>query len=187
MDNFNEEMGHIGNPQFMGQQLGAVSIEKVRGFIKRQKRLKGYNFEAPVGTSSFDLNLSGTARLLLGIAVYGKCETPAAPALTAIPSGAALAGKLDSAIGAYKQAAVAAEAVDSGCCWCGFEQIETLQFTVNNEIVIDTLDPNFLSYKFNTNEYYYIPRPLSGTDQLTLKFVNSGAIAETCKVVIYYI
>ena len=164
MDNFNEEMGHIGNQQFMGQQWGAVSIEKVRGFIKRQKRLKGYNFEAPVGTSSFDLNLSGTARLLLGIAVYGKCETPAVPA------------------------ALAAEpTADSGCCWCGFEQIETLQFTVNNEIVIDTLDPNFLSYKFNTNEYYYIPRPLSGTDQLTLKFVNSGAIAETCKVVIYYI
>lgn len=150
MDNFNEEMGHIGNPQFMGQQLGAISIEKVRGFIKRQKRLKGYNFEAPVGTSSFDLNLSGTARLLLGIAVYGTNH-------------------------------------DDSSCWCGFAQIETLQFTVNNEIVVDTLDPNFLSYKFNTNEYYYIPRPLSGTDQLTLKFVNSGAIAETCKVVIYYI
>lgn len=191
MDNFNEEMGHIGNPQFMGQQLGAVSIEKVRALIKRQKRLKGYSFEVPVGTSSFDLNLSGTARLLLGVALYGKCEVAPTTALTAIPTGAPLAGKLDTVSGAYKQAAisVSAAATDTptGCCWCGFEMVETMQFTVNNEIVVDTLDPNFLSYKFNNNEYYYIPRPLSGTDQLTMKFVNTGTATETVKVVIYYI
>lgn len=197
MDNFNEEMSHIGNPQFMGQQLGAISIEKVRGFIKRQKRLKGYNFDVPVGTSSFDLNLSGTARLLLGIAVYGKCEVAAPAPAVAIPAGAAKLGVLDAIENAYAEVRVEAQKVAingsnvidtaTGCCWCGFEMIETLQFTVNNEIVVDTLDPNFLSYKFNTNEYYYIPRPLSGTDQLTLKFVNSGTAAETCKVVIYYI
>jgi len=130
----------------MGQQLGTVSIEKIRAFIKRQKRLKGYNYSATVGTSSFDLNLSGTARLLLGIAVL-----PADPLATS------------------------------------FEQISAMQFTVNNEIVIDTLNPNFLTNKLNNNEYYFIPRPLSGTDTLTLKFVNTGGEVEGINVVLYYI
>ena len=153
-DNFNEEMGHIGNPQFMGQQLGTVPIEKIRGFIKRQKRLKGYSYEVPVGASSFDLNLSGTARLLLGIAV--------------LPKTVSVEG-------------------DAPICYCGFSEITAMQLTINNEIVVDTLNPNFLTYKFNTNEYYYIPRPLSGTDQITLKFVNTGANLEGIEVVLYYI
>lgn len=160
-DNFSEEMGHIGNPQFMGQQLGAVSIEKVRAMIKRQKRLKGFAFDVPVGTSSFDINLSGTARLLLGLAV--------------LPDTLPVLSTEEPII------------LTDTTCFCGFAEIESLQFTVNNEIVIDTLNPNFLTSKFNNNEYYYIPRPLSGTDQITMKFVNSGTIAEKIKVVIYYI
>lgn len=152
MDNFKEEMGHIGGPQFMGQQLGNKSIDQVRSFIKRQKRLKGYSFTAPVGTSSFNLDLSGTARILLGIALFGKSQKTIAS--------------------------------DS---WNTFVEIESLQFQVNNEIVIDQLCPNFLTQQFNNNEYYYIPRPLSGTDELTLKFTNTGTQSETVKVVIYYI
>lgn len=155
-DNFSEEMAAIGQRQFPGMQTGAT-MEQVRSLIKRQKRLKGFSFNVPQGTSSFNLDLSGTARILLGIAVFGKVtggETPARLTPT--------------------------------CC-IPFTQIETLQFQVNNEIVIDQLDPNFLSFGFNNNEYYYIPRPLSGTDELTLKFNNTGTVTEVCKVVLYYI
>jgi hypothetical protein len=156
MDNFKEEMGFLNGPQFPGQQVNKnASIETIRSMIKRQKRLKGFSFICPVGTSTFDLNLSGTARILLGIAMYGKLV-------------------------------VEGEVVPSTCCQ-SFQNIETVQFTVNNEIVLDTLDPNFISFGLNTNEYYYIPRPLSGTDTLTLKFQNNGANAEQCRVVLYYI
>ena len=151
-DNFAEEMGAIGQRNFPGQQFGAT-IEQVRSFIKRQKRIKGYAFNVPQGASSFNLDLSGTARMLLGIAVYGVTSPRNSNASCCIP----------------------------------FTQIATLQFQVNNEIVIDQLDPNFLSFGFNNNEYYYLPRPLSGTDELTLKFVNSGTSTEVCKVVLYYI
>jgi hypothetical protein len=156
MDNFKEEMNFINSPQFPGQQLNKnVSIDAVRSLIKRQKRLKGYNFSCPVGTSTFNLDLSGTARVLLGIALYGRL---------------------------YREGTE----VTTECCK-SFSNIETVQFTVNNEIVIDSLDPNFLSFGFNNNEYYYIPRPLSGTDTLTLKFQNNGSLAEQCKIVLYYI
>jgi hypothetical protein len=45
-DNFNEEMNALNAPNFPGQQLGGVSIEQVRGLIKRQKRIKGFTFVA---------------------------------------------------------------------------------------------------------------------------------------------
>ena len=153
MDNFNEEMNAINAPQFMGQQLGKMSIEQVRSLIKRQKRIKGYTFNVPNGGGSFNLDLSGTARILLGIAMYGTIQESAT--------------------------------ASSSCC-IPFTQINTVQFKVNNEIVVDTLNPNFLSFGFNTNEYYYLPRPLSGTDELTLSFLNAG-VTETVNVVIYYI
>lgn len=144
MNNFAEEMNLINAPQFPGQQLGNKTIEQIRGIIKRQKRLKGYSFSVPTGGSSFNLDLSGTARILLGIALITKDAQ-------------------------------------------AFQEINTLQFQVNNEIVIDQVNPNFLTLYFNNNEYYYIPRPLSGTDELTLKFQNNGVNAEECEVIIYYI
>lgn len=144
MDNFKEEMNFINTPQFPGQQMGDKSIEQIRGIIKRQKRLKGYSFQVPTGASSFDLDLSGTARILLGIALVGQGGT-------------------------------------------GFTEITTVQFKVNNEIVIDQVSPNILTFYFNNNEYYYIPRPLSGRDQLTISFQNNGANTELCDFVIYYI
>jgi hypothetical protein len=152
-ENFNNEMNFINAPQFPGQQMGAKSIEDVRNIIKRQKRLKGYDFQVAQGTSEFNLDLSGTARILLGIALFGE----------------------------------SARVGEAYSCWCTFNQVETMSFTVNNEIVIDQLNPNFLSPQFNTNEYYFIPRPLSGTDILTLKFTNPGVVTEAVKVVLYYI
>ena len=151
-DNFKEEMNFMNTPQFPGQQISGKSIEEIRSIIKRQKRLRGYQFICPQGSSEFNLNLSGTARILLGIAFIGiPLETGAT-----------------SAFG-------------------NFVSVTQCQFTVNNEIVIDQLDPNFLTQYINNNEYYYIPRPLSGTDQLTMKFINTGAAAETVNMVLYYI
>ena len=150
IDNFSEEMNFINAPQFPGQQLGKMSIDGVRALIKRQKRLKGFVHVAPPGESELNLDLSGTARILLGLALLPYVD-----------------------------------AEDSSNSW--FISISKVQFTVNNEIVIDQLDPNFLTQQFNNNEYYYIPRPLSGTDVLTLKFTNTGIKAEKLRLVIYYI
>jgi hypothetical protein len=113
-DNFNEEMAAIGQRQFPGGQFGA-NIEQVRSLIKRQKRLKGYSFNVPQGASSFNLDLSGTARILLGIAVFGK---------------------------------VTDREVDPGTCCIPFTQIETIQFQVNNEIVIDQLRSKLFIFWF---------------------------------------
>ena len=158
-DNFKEEMNFMNTPQFPGQQISGKSIEEIRSIIKRQKRLRGYQFICPQGSSEFNLNLSGTARILLGIAFYGtRCDPRDEQASTSVN--------------------------DSFGSFC---QVTQCQFTVNNEIVIDQLDPNFLTPVFNNNEYYYIPRPLSGTDQLTMKFINAGSMAETVNMVLYYI
>lgn len=151
-DNFSDEMDYINSPQFMGQQLGGASIEKVRALIKRQKRLKGFSHNAPIGTSTLNIDLSGTARIFLGIALFG------------ISKDATLNGTFGS-----------------------FVNVNDIQFTINNEIVLDQLSPNFLTPQFNNNEYYYIPRPLSGTDTITMNFNNTGLATEVVKVVIYYI
>ena len=151
-DNFNDEMNFINTPQFPGQQLGGQTIEQIRSIIKKQKRIRGYSFNCPIGSSEFNLDLSGTARILLGIAFVGSTG---------------LADQQNS--------------------WAAFVQVDSTQFTVNNEIVIDQLNPNFLTPAFNNNEYYYIPRPLSGTDQLTMKFINTGIATEVINMVLYYI
>lgn len=68
-----------------------------------------------------------------------------------------------------------------------FTQLQSFQFKVNNEIVIDQTQPNFfLKTNLNAQEYYSIPRPLSGTDQITITFKNTGA-TEICFLQIWYI
>ncbi|MFM7855256.1 MAG: hypothetical protein ACKO96_25820, partial [Flammeovirgaceae bacterium] len=118
-DNFGDEMNFINAPNFPGQQLGAHSIEQIRSIIKRQKRIKGFFNVVQTGTSSYNINLSGTARILLGIAMF-------------------------------PDAANDPETIETQCCR-PFKSITQVQFKVNNEIVIDTLNPNFLSFGFNTN------------------------------------
>lgn len=46
-----------------------TSIEDLRAFIKNQKRAKGFRFTVPVGASSFPIDISGEAKLLLGLAL----------------------------------------------------------------------------------------------------------------------
>jgi hypothetical protein len=150
--NFREELS-IGNPGFPGTRMAKnISVEDVRSFIKRQKRLKGFSFTVPTGSSSFNIDLSGTAKIFLGIAAYSRDK----------------------------------DGTSTTDCCQPFQQIETVQLTINNEIVIDQLDPNFVSFALQDNEYYYLPRPLNGTDTITFNFTNPGA-AENFKLVVYYI
>lgn len=133
----------ISAPQFPGQQIKNLSIDDVRTLIKKQRRTKGYLFSVPTGSSTFNLQLSGTARILLGLAFLGA-------------SGG------------------------------NFSQITSVQFKVNNEIIIESTNPNFFTSLLTQNEYYDLPRPLSGTDEIILSFQNGGA-TEQLNCIIYYI
>ena len=72
------------------------------------------------------------------------------------------------------------------CCET-FVNIDSMQFIINNELIIDQLDPNFISFGLMDTEYYFIPRPLSGQDTITITFTNNGALSETTKLAVYYI
>lgn len=133
----------ISAPQFPGQQIKNLSIEDVRTLIKKQRRTKGFIFSVATGSTTFNLQLSGTARIMLGIAFLG--------------TGGA-----------------------------NFANITSCQFKVNNEIIIEATSPNFFTSLLTQNEYYDIPRPLSGTDEIILSFTNPGAV-EVLNCVIYYI
>lgn len=138
----------LNAPQFPGMQTGA-SINQVRDYIKQQRRVKGYTFNVTSGQTQQNLQLSGTARQLLGILL--------------IP--------INPGTDNFIQ---------------GFQEITEIGFKVNNEIILETLNPTFLTNFANDNEFIAIPRPLSGTDQITISFNNPGA-TETCAVALYYI
>lgn len=139
----------LNAPQFPGQQVKGLSIDQIRTIVKKQNRIKGYAYSVTTGTTNFNIQLSGTARILMGLCLVPR--NPGNPIATE-----------------------------------GFQRITSVTLKVNNEIVIETVDPNFLTNFFNTDEYYYLPRPLSGTDEITITFTNPGA-TELANLVIYYI
>ena len=140
----------LNAPQFPGMQTGKMkSVDEVRDLIKKQRRVKGFTFSVPNGQSQQNLQISGTARILLGIQLL-----PVAPGTDT-----------------YIQ---------------GFQTISNVSFKVNNEIIIESLHPNFVTNYSNDEEFLPIPRPLSGTDEITISFTNSGA-TEVCAIAIYYI
>jgi hypothetical protein len=147
-----KKMNNLGlnAPQFPGLQTGKMkSVDQVRDLIKKQRRVKGYTFSIPNGQSQQNLQLSGTARILLGIQL--------------IP--------INPGNSTYIE---------------GFQAISQISFKVNNEIIIESLHPNFVTNYANDDEFMAIPRPLSGTDEITINFTNSG-LTETCAIAIYYI
>lgn len=139
----------LNAPQFPGQQVKGLSVENIRTLIKKQNRIKGFNFSVATGTQTFNLQLSGNARIMLGLSLIPR------------EVGTAVATR-------------------------GFQHITGVTFKVNNEIIIENLDPNFLGNFFNTDEYYYLPRPLSGTDEITISFTNPTA-TELVSLAIYFI
>ena len=145
--NLSPDLG-VNAPQFPGQQVKGLSIDQVRTLIKKQIRMKGFSFNVATGNTTQNIQLSGTARILMGIVF--------------IPRTA------------------------GGAPLTGFTNIASLSFKVNNEIIIENADPNFLTTQLMNDEYYYLPRPLSGTDEITLQFTNPLA-SEVCNVLFYYI
>jgi hypothetical protein len=140
----------LNAPQFPGMQTGKMtSVDQVRDLIKKQRRVKGYSFNVPNGQSQQNLQISGTARILLGIQLI-----PVAPGTDT-----------------YIQ---------------GFQRITNISFKVNNEIILESIHPNFVTNYANDEEFMPIPRPLSGSDEVTISFTNSG-VTETCAIAIYYI
>jgi len=140
----------LNAPQFPGLQTGKMtSVDQVRDLIKKQRRVKGYSFNVPNGQSQQNLQISGTARILLGIQLL-----PVAPGTDT-----------------YIQ---------------GFQNITNISFKVNNEIILESIHPNFVTNYANDEEFMPIPRPLSGSDEVTISFTNSGA-TEICAIAIYYI
>ena len=140
----------LNAPQFPGMQTGKMkSVDEVRDLIKKQRRVKGYNLTVPTGTTSFNLQLSGTARILLGIEL----------------------GSFITATDSYIR---------------GFQRVTLCSFKVNNEIILDSVHPNFITNYGNDSEMMQLPRPLSGTDEITIEFTNPGA-SEVANVAIYYI
>jgi hypothetical protein len=140
----------LNAPQFPGLQTGKMkNVDEVRDLIKKQRRVKGFQFSVPNGQSQQNLQISGTARILLGIQLL-----PVNPGTDTFIQG--------------------------------FQSISNISFKVNNEIIIESLNPTFVTNYSNDEEFMPIPRPLSGTDQITISFTNSGA-TEVCAIAIYYI
>jgi hypothetical protein len=140
----------LNAPQFPGLQTGKMkTVYEVRDLIKKQRRVKGFTFSVPNGQSQQNLQISGTARILLGIQLL----------------------VVDAGTDTYIQ---------------GFQSISNISFKVNNEIIIESLHPNFVTNYANDEEFMSIPRPLSGTDEITISFTNSGA-TEVCAIAVYYI
>ena len=140
----------LNAPQFPGMQTGKMkSVDEVRDLIKKQRRVKGFTFSVPNGQSQQNLQISGTARILLGIQLL----------------------PVDPGTDTFIQ---------------GFQRITNFSFKVNNEIILESLNPTFATNYANDGEFLAIPRPLSGTDEITISFTNSGA-TEVCAIAIYYI
>lgn len=61
-----------------------------------------------------------------------------------------------------------------------------ISLIINNEIIIDRSQLRFLSNEFNDDEYYLFPRPLSGTDDIKVKFQDM-VLQQNIDIINYYI
>lgn len=137
------------NQQFPGLSLDPdATIESIRSFIKKQKKIKGFLLAVPgSSTQTFDIQISGDARLLLGISIVNTSANAGNPAV-------------------YPD-----------------------QFTmmVNEEVIINQVFGIQLSFPFQTDEYYFIPRPLSGQDVVSCTLRNPSIDAQTTALAVYYL
>lgn len=60
-----------------------------------------------------------------------------------------------------------------------------MTLTINNELVIENVHGASLSQLFQNDEYYFIPRPLSGQDVITL--TGLSPVAREVAVTFYYL
>lgn len=127
---------------YPGKRMG-LTPEEVVDYIRRQKRCLGKSFALTTGSNKdLDINLPGTAYLLLGWAIE---ETEG----------------LGISLG-------------------------DVSVRLNNEIMVDSVFWEFFGKDFTDEEYYFIPRPLSGNDVFTFKIENVSAVW-TAKIIFYYL
>lgn len=81
----NQKKGFVDTPQFAGLQNGNLDIAQVRKLISESKKTRGYRFQVASGTSTFNLQLNGTARIWLGFALMPNVENAGALDLQAMP------------------------------------------------------------------------------------------------------
>lgn len=62
----------------------------------------------------------------------------------------------------------------------------SITLTINEEKVIDQVHPDFYSGRYMDEEYYSIPRPVSGRDIINLAWDNPGG-AQTWRMIAYYL
>jgi hypothetical protein len=128
----------LNAPQFPGMQTGKMkSVDEVRDLIKKQRRVKGFQFNVPNGQSQQNLQISGTARILLGIQL--------------LP----VAAGTDTFIQ-------------------GFKELANVSFKVNNEIIIESLNPSFVTNYSNDEEFMQSRARFRYSDEITISFTNSG-------------
>ena len=46
---------------------------------------------------------------------------------------------------------------------------------INNEVIVNKVDPTFYGNAFTDDEYYFYPRPLSGQDTISYSATGQGA------------
>lgn len=61
-----------------------------------------------------------------------------------------------------------------------------MNLTVNNEVIIQDVDPDFFTQRYMDDEYYFFPRPLSGQDNIILQ-VQGSAAPIVMNLAVYYI
>jgi len=62
---------------------------------------------------------------------------------------------------------------------------DSFSITINNEIVILNVFPQFFTQKFMDDEYYFIPRPLSGQDTIVVDW--NAPDTSIAHLIVYYI
>lgn len=60
------------------------------------------------------------------------------------------------------------------------------KFEVNNEIILDNISCDFMGAEFTDEGYYFIPRPLSGQDDISIS-LREVSDAGDLDVIVYYI
>ncbi len=65
-------------------------------------------------------------------------------------------------------------------------QPDSFTMQINDEIVINQVQPTFFSPDFMDDEYYFFPRPLAGTDTVDVFYNNPGP-AQTVFMIVYYV
>lgn len=129
------------NPTAAGQQMNEIAA--IQNITNKQKRTRGYVFNCAIGSNSFDIAISGSARVLLGFSLLNNTNEQA------------------NIVG------------------------DSFSFFVNNEQIVENVNPNFFSAFLKIEEFTYFPRPLNGSDKVTVR-IETTAVSNV-SMTIYYI